>query len=125
MKFLFATLLFLSASTVFADEPRVIDVRRNITLSDSDKIYKDFYINAGSDHFKKGQTLTASRKLNVRDSSGSTNIGEISVPIGELKIIAVYDKVTVARLVKLLDREELPMIEQSGVMTGDLVDLKK
>ncbi len=127
MKWIFVSLFiaFFSAR-VQADEPRVVDVRRNITLSDQDKIYKDFYINGGADvGFKKGQVLMASRKISVRDASGATNIGEIKVPVGELKIIAVYDKVTVARLIKLLDREHLPMLEQTAIMTGDLIEVKK
>jgi hypothetical protein len=125
MKTVLCVLLFCSGFAS-ADEVRVIDVRRNITLSDTDKVYKDFYINAGSENgFKKGQTLTATRKINIRDASGATNIGEISVPVGELKVIAVYEKVTVARITKLLERDELPMLEQVGVMAGDLVDLKK
>ncbi len=104
----------------------MVDVRRNIPLSDTDKIYKDFYINAGSsDGMKKGQTLVATRKINIRDASGATNVGEIVVPVGELKIIAVYERVTVARQLKLLEREELPMLEQIGIMSGDIVELKK
>ena len=124
MKWIFA-IFILGVLIAQAEEPRIVDVRRNITLSDDDKVYKDFYISGGEGSFKKGQVLTASRKLNIRDASGSTNIGEIKVPVGELKVIAVYDKVTVARLIKLLDREDLPMLEQRAVMTGDLVDSKK
>lgn len=116
----------LICSLVHGEEARVVDVRRNIPLSDTDKIYKDFYINAGSgDGMKKGQTLVATRKINIRDASGATNIGEIVVPVGELKIIAVYERVTVARQLKLLEREELPMLEQIGIMSGDIVELKK
>ncbi len=119
-------ILFLSSCFAFSNEIRVVDVRRNITLSDTDKIYKDYYINAGTEAgMKSGQTLTAQRKINIRDASGATNIGEILVPVGELKIIAVYERVTVARLIKLLDREALPMLEQTGIMAGDLVQLKK
>lgn len=118
--------LALSSTVVMANETRVVDVRRNITLSDADKVYKDFYINGGNDAgHKKGQTLTAVRKMNIRDATGTTNIGEIKVPVGELKVIAVYDKVTVARQLKLLEREELPMLEQRGIMTGDLIEAKK
>ena len=122
----FMLFVFLGSGLAMADDIRIVDVRRNITLSDQDKVYKDFYINGGSTQgFKKGQSVTANRKLNIRDASGSTNIGEISVPVGELKVIAVYEKVTVARLVKLFERDELPMLEQRGVMTGDFIEFKK
>lgn len=125
MKSVFGALILFS-SFVFADEVRVVDVRRNITMSDADKIYKDFYINGGRDNgMRNGTLLLATRKVSVRDASGATNIGEMMVPVGELKVIAVYDKVTVARQVKLLERDELPMLEQRGIMTGDLIEIKK
>lgn len=126
MKTIFIISILASVFVRAAEDTRVVEVRRNITLSDTDKVYKDFYINAGSEKgFKKNQTLTATRKINIRDATGTTTVGEIVVPVGELKIIAVYHKVTVARLTKLLEREELPMLEQIGIMTGDLIDLKK
>jgi methyl coenzyme M reductase alpha subunit len=126
MKNIFLLWAFLSTIIANADESRVVDVRRNITLSDDDKIYRDFYISGGTElGYKKGQTLTATRKIAVKDATRSTNIGEITIPVGDLKIIAVYDKVSVARLVKLLERDELPMLEQRGIMTGDTVAIKK
>lgn len=108
-----------------ANDITVIDVRRNITLADNDNIYKDFYLNAGpSSGLKKNLVVTAVRKLNIRDASGANAVGEISVPVGQLKVIAVYDKVAVAREYTLLSRDELPMLEQIGIMNGDRIDLK-
>jgi hypothetical protein len=105
---------------------QVIEVRRNITLSDTDPVYKDFYINGGNtDGFKKGQVLVVTRKVQVRDSSGSQQVGEMEVPVGELKVISVFEKVTVARELKLFDRQELPMLEQRAIMSGDSVEVKK
>ncbi|MFN8845372.1 MAG: hypothetical protein ACK5V3_01130 [Bdellovibrionales bacterium] len=105
---------------------QVIEVRRNITLSDTDPVYKDFYINGGnSEGFKKGQVLVVTRKVQVRDSSGSQQVGEMEVPVGELKIISVFEKVTVARELRLFDRQELPMLEQRAIMSGDNVEIKK
>ncbi|KYG62195.1 hypothetical protein AZI85_08370 [Bdellovibrio bacteriovorus] len=103
----------------------IVDVRRNITMSEDDTVYKDFYINAGpSSGLKKNLVVTAVRKLNIRDASGANAVGEITVPVGQLKIIAVYDKVAVAREYTLLSRDELPMLEQIGIMTGDRIDLQ-
>lgn len=126
MKNLVGIWALLFTSWASADTATVVDVRRNITLSDADPVYKDFYIGGGSDKgFKKGQTLVATRKINVRDASGSTAVGEMIVPVGELKVIAVYEKVTVARESKLFDRQDLPMLEQRAIMSGDLVEPKK
>lgn len=126
IRLLTVTFTFALSKFAHAEDLRVVDIRRNIPLADTEKVYKDFYINAGpAEGMKKGQILTVKRKMSVRDSSGATNVGEIIIPVGELKIIAVYDKVTVARLSKLLERDDLPMLEQTAVMTGDLVESKK
>jgi hypothetical protein len=115
----------LVASATFAQDLNIVDVRRNITLADDDVVYKDFYINGGeSDGLKKNLVVTAFRKISVRDSSGSQTYGEINVPVGQLRIISTYGKVSVAREYKLLSRDELPMLEQVGLMSGDLIDLK-
>lgn len=108
-----------------ANDITVVDVRRNITLADGDKVYKDFYINAGaSAGLKKNLVVTAVRKLNIRDASGANAVGEIVVPVGQLKVIAVFDRITVAREHSLLSRDELPMLEQIGIMSGDRIELK-
>jgi hypothetical protein len=129
MPFLFGTFLFfavLKQSTALAiDELSIVDVRRHITLADDDVVYKDFYLNGGEgDGLKKNLVVTAVRKIQVRDSSGSQSYGEILVPVGQLRVIAIYGKVAVAREYKLLSRDELPMLEQTGLMSGDRIDLK-
>ncbi|WP_413559922.1 hypothetical protein [Bdellovibrio sp. HCB209] len=103
----------------------IVDVRRNITLANDEEPYKDFYIAAGaSSGLKKNLVVTAVRKINVRDASGASAVGEIMVPVGQLKIIAVYDKVAVAREFTLLSRDELPMLEQIGIMAGDKIETR-
>ncbi|WP_374033999.1 hypothetical protein ACES2I_15500 [Bdellovibrio bacteriovorus] len=123
MMLLIALMLGFSNSSHAADMS-VVDVRRNITMSETDTVYKDFYINAGpGSGLKKNLVVTAVRKINIRDASGANAVGEILVPVGQLKIIAIYDRVAVAREFTLLSRDELPMLEQVGIMTGDRIDL--
>lgn len=108
-----------------AADSTVVDVRRNITLSEDDPVYKDFYINVDSSSgLKKNMVVTAVRKINIRDASGASAVGEIMVPVGQLKVIAVFDKVAVAREYTLLSRDELPMLEQIGIMVGDRIETK-
>lgn len=110
---------------VRADDMSVINVRRNIQLSENDPVYRDFYIDGGEDNgLKKNMVVQAIRKMSIRDASGAHAFGEIKIPVGQLKIIAVYPKVAVAREFKLLSRDDLPMLEQIGIMTGDLVETK-
>lgn len=118
-------LLFGFTNESKANDIVVVDVRRNITLAEDDKVYKDFYINAGpASGLKKNLVVTAVRKINVRDASGANAVGEILAPVGQLKVIAVFDRVAVAREYTLLSRDELPMLEQVGIMSGDRIDLK-
>ncbi|MFP5518595.1 MAG: hypothetical protein ACLGGX_01725 [Bdellovibrionia bacterium] len=121
----FALTLFalLAAKVATAQEMQVVDIRRNITLSEDELPYKDFYITLnGASNLKKNLVVKAVRSLNIRDASGAQSYGEIKVPVGQLKIIAIYDKVAVAREYSLLSRDDLPMLEQIGIMTGDTID---
>lgn len=109
---------------VFAADLNVIEVRRNIPLSDEAPVYKDFYINAGVDAgLKKNLIVTVTRKLAVRDATGTQNFGELDIPVGQLRIIASQGRVAIARLYKLTPREDEPMLEQIGIMIGDKIQM--
>ena len=114
----------LTTSAFSADELQIIDVRRNIPLSDEEPIYKDFYL-AGSDlkDLKRNQVVTVFRKIAIRDAAGVHSYGEIEIPVGQLTIIGIFNKIAVARETKLLSRNDLPMLEQIGIMTGDRIDV--
>lgn len=117
--------LFLSflVTGVTAQEISVIDVRRNITLADTDTVYKDFYINAGdSSALRKNMIVNVKRKINVKDAS-TKSVGDIETVVGQVKIIHIGAKVSVAREHRLLPRDQEPMLEQIGIMAGDRVDL--
>ncbi len=114
----------LNFSAVNADEISIADARKNIPLSDDEPSYKDYYLN-GKDlsGLKKDSVVTVVRSINIKDSTGSQSLGEITVPVGELKVIFVQGKVAVAREHKLFSRSNLPMLEQTGLMLGDRIDL--
>jgi hypothetical protein len=125
---LFLPILFVMASLMMvslrgsADEPHIIEVRRHIPLSDQEPIYRDYYIKTEGQAFKTNMLVTALRKLGVKDATGNQNVGEITIPIGQLKVIHVENNLAVAREVKLLSREALPLTDQSAIMAGDLID---
>lgn len=103
----------------------IIEVRRNIPLADQDPVYRDFYINAGAEAgLKPNMVVTAVRKVSIKDASGTQAFGELLVPVGQLKVIFVQNRIAVAREYKLLSRDDLPMIDQTGLMTGDQIDIK-
>lgn len=123
MKWIFILALLLTQTQSYADEISIFEVRRNIPLSDSDPVYKDFYVKgAENSKLKKNQVFTVTRKVTMRDASGSQVMGEIQAPVGQLKIIAVYGKIAVAREVKIFTRDELPMLDNPWFMIGDSLD---
>lgn len=125
MKLLAVLMFVVLPLRALAADISIVDVRRNIPLSDDEPAYKDFYLNAGDGSgLKKNLVVTAVRKLTVRDAAGSQAFGDIEVPVGQLRVIAVFGKVAVAREYALLPREENPMLEQVGLMVGDRVELK-
>lgn len=124
---LFLILLIASISGItkqlLAADIAIVEVRRNIPLADSDPVFRDFYINAGSESgYKKNMTIKAIRKLTIKDPKGSSALGEISVLVGQLKIISAQNGISVAREVKLIPRDDEPMLEQNGLMIGDLIE---
>jgi hypothetical protein len=123
--YILAILLIFLSNFALAAEVMIVDVRRNIPLSDDEPAYKDFYINAGSeDGMKKNLVVNVVRPLNVRDASGAQSFGEILIPVAQVRILAVYPHLSVAREYKMLSRDENPMLEQVAIMNGDRVEIK-
>jgi hypothetical protein len=123
---LISTLCLIFSLTSFAEEMNIFEVRRNIAMSDSDPVYKDFYIKGNEAlGLKKNLVVQVQRKMTLRDSSGSQVMGEIMAPVGQLKIIAVYGKIAVAREYKIYSREDLPMLDNPWFMIGDTIELKE
>lgn len=122
----FILLIVLFAWESFAGEPQVIEVRRNIPLADDEPVYKDFYLNVGSDNgLKTNQIVTALRKFNIKDSTGTQSFGEVKIPVGQLKVLFVTNRMAIAREHnKVLSRQDYPMLEQTAIMSGDLIELK-
>ncbi len=120
-----ALLLILWTWEVQSEGLTIIEVRTNIPLAEKDPMYRDFFINSGySAGLKKNMKVTALRKTVARDATGTQSYGDVKIPVGFLKIIFVGEKFSVAREVSLLPRDNLPMLEQTGIMIGDQVELK-
>jgi len=100
----------------------VVEVKRNIQLADTDPIYRDYYINAADSGLKKNLIVKATRKIAVKNQ-GQKVIGTFKTTVGLLKIIQVDGGVAIARLFELTPREDHPMLEQTGIMIGDQIDM--
>jgi hypothetical protein len=107
-----------------AQDANIFEVRRNIPLADDEPIYKDFYIaTQGNSSFKRNLVVNVFRKLNMKDAAGVQSMGELLVPVGQLRIIAVQGKIAVAREYKLTSHDDQPMLEQPAIMIGDRIEL--
>lgn len=116
-------ILFIVQIFANAEEVTVVDVKRNIPMADTDTVYKDFAINAGtSSGLKKNMVVFVKRRISVKDASAKT-IGEIETNVAQLKLIHVDSKVSMAREYKEISRDDEAMLEQTGVMVGDRIDL--
>ena len=116
--------LFMAISnTAKADDISVVDVRRNITLSDDEPVFKDFYLSAGEGSaLRRNMVVRVKRKVSVKEAPTKT-LGDFDAEVGYLKIIQVGNKVSVAREFKLTPRDEHPMLQQIGIMSGDRIDM--
>lgn len=122
--FILLTLLSLEAAE--ANDLSIIFVRKSIPMSEQEPAYRDLYLSGGIGRgIKKDQTYVVFRKVQVRDATGSVAFGEIEIPVGEIKVIASYDRIAVARDLSIYSRESYPSLEISGTMAGDRVELKK
>lgn len=114
----------IPVATVQAQDIAVVDVRRNIALADDDIIYKDYYISGGEGTaLRKNMVVNVKRKISVKESSTKT-VGDFETVVGQLKVIKIGNKVSVAREFKLIPRDEEPMLEQTAIMSGDRIDLE-
>lgn len=121
-KLLVAVTLIHFSQNTFAAPLEIVDVKRNIPLSETEPVYKDFYIKVSSkSDLKKNQVVKATRKINVKDASLKA-VGDFTTTVGLLKIIQVSDSIAVAREFKLIPRDNEAMIDQIGIMVGDEID---
>lgn len=116
----------MSPSLGFSDDLTIIAIKKNIPLADDEPVFHDLIINAGENGgLKRNQVMTAFRRVGIRDHSGVQSYGEVDIPVGEIKILSVYGRVAIARQVKLYTREENPVLDVFGMMSGDRLELKK
>lgn len=116
-------ILVAALPRIARSEAAIVDVRRNIQLSDDESIYKDFYIGSAREAgLKENQVVRVIRRTPMRDATGVQSFGEMNVEVGRLKIIFVQDNMAVGREYELFSRDNLPMLEQIGIMIGDRLD---
>jgi len=105
---------------------RIINVKHQLTMNDDEigKTHKDFYINMGlKEGLKPGVVLSVYRNIPVFNEKGFYRYQDMSIKVGQLKVVDVQDKVAVARLSNLVDVKDRPVVDYTGVLVGDRVEL--
>lgn len=122
----FTTLIILSTdlSTAWAQQATVFDVKKNLKLTEDEKTYRDYYINAGEEEgLRAGMIVTVERSQSTYDHHQNMSPGELRVAVGKLKIIHVQKGISVGRLHSRFSSEQRPMLNYNYIMIGDRLDL--
>jgi hypothetical protein len=105
-------------------EAVVIEVRKTISMSKNDKVYKNFFINGGGNlGLKKGVIVDVLRRLPMHDPLKNISVGDLRIKVGEIEIIHNDDFLSVAKLVSQESPENRPVLDYEAVMVGDRLDL--
>lgn len=123
------SLLFIewisSFQSCLAGEFKIIDIHRNIPLSDTDEVFKDYYITGGSrDGFKENQVVSVFRERMIKASEVSKETFTIQILVGKLRILSAQNGISIARLYDSMNFENSPFTDQPGIIVGDYVELK-
>jgi hypothetical protein len=108
----------------FADDLTIFDVRKNLAMSDTEKVYRDFYINGGSEAgLSAGMIITVERRMPLYDNYQNRSAGDLQLKVAKIKIIHVQKGISVARLHSEFTRENAPLLEDNFIMVGDRLDM--
>lgn len=124
--FFIALVVTFYSFSLFADI-QVIQVKRNIPLSDGDPIYKDYYLSGGTkEGLKVNLVVPVMRWVNLRENNQAQDQSmKLLEPVGWLRVIYTQERLAVARLHNLTEKESLPVMEQPGILVGDIVTTEK
>lgn len=126
-RILFTALATLMIYSSFARaDIQIIQVKRNLPLSDDEPVYKDYYLSGGKKSgLRENLVVPVWRWVNLRENNQAQDQSmKILEPVGWLKVIFAQDQLAVARLYESADFEKGPVFDQLGIMIGDLISLE-
>ncbi|HMN67616.1 MAG TPA: hypothetical protein PKC28_03670 [Bdellovibrionales bacterium] len=123
MKSLFVFAVLVVPTMAWADLT-IFDVRKNLPMSDQEKVYRDFYINGGTESgIQPGMLITVQRRLPLYNSYQNRSAGDLELKVARVKIIHSQKGLSVARLHTEFTREGAPLLEDNFIMVGDRLDI--
>lgn len=129
MKKLLFPILFIYFSVLEAIalpvEAVIVEVKKSISLSKKDPVYRHFFINGGTNlGLAKGNLVNVIRRVPVHDPLLNKSIGDLTIKVGELEIIHSEAGISVGRVSFQESPEDRPLLEFEAIMVGDRIDLK-
>lgn len=107
-----------------AEELTIFDVRKTLPMHDEEKVFRDFYVNGGTEQgLRPGMVVTVTRRVTLYDSYQNKSPGDLMVDVARVKIIHVQKGLSVARMHSDFSRSKIPLLEDDFVMVGDKLDL--
>lgn len=124
-RLLTATFLMLSPKWAWSQQVvTIFEVRKTLAMSDTDPVYRDFYVNGGSEvGLTQGSIITVRRRIPLYDSYQNRSAGDLEVRVAKVKLVHVQRGLAVARLYSEFSREQSPLLEDNYIMVGDMLDL--
>lgn len=117
-------ILGLLTSTQVWAQLSIFDMRKTLALSDNEKVYRDFYVNGGSEAgLNAGMVVTVYRRQPLYDSYQNRAAGDLHLKVARVKIIHVQKGLAVARLHTEFTRDNSPLLEDNFIMIGDMLDM--
>lgn len=105
-------------------ELTIFDVRRTLPMSDGEKVFRDYYINGGSElGLGVGMVITVQRRVPLYDNYSNHSAGDLDLKVAKLKIIHVQKGLAVARLHSEFSRDNAPLLEDNFIMIGDRLNM--
>lgn len=115
-------LFTLFSYQAIARELTVFAIQKNLQLNNKETVYHDYYLDGGTESgLSKGQLVTVVRRIPLHDLTRNRPLGDMHLPVAQLKIIYVQRGSSVARLNKLFLDKDRPLIDFNAVMVGDQV----
>lgn len=113
------------ATAAQAKDIAVFDIRRPVSMENGKEVPKDYYLNAGRESgLKVNMVVTVHRRQTLYDPFQNKSPGDLTIPVGRLRIIHAQEGLSVARLEDMLSREKLPTLDIDAIAIGDRVDIK-
>ncbi|MEQ1876400.1 MAG: hypothetical protein ABL958_07125 [Bdellovibrionia bacterium] len=115
-------LFSLFSYQALARELTVFAIQKNLQMSIKDPVYHDYYLDGGTEAgISRGQIITVVRRIPLHDLTRNRPLGDMHMPVAQLKVLYVQRGSSVARLHKLFLDKDRPLIDFNAVMVGDQV----